>query len=129
MSAQETAAFMGRLIEAWQQYQEGDRIHPLIAMAAMNLDFLCIHPFRDGNGGVSRVLLLLLCSHLGYEVGRYVSLERLIEENKERYHETLDQSSQGWREGKHDHWPHINFILLILKSAYRGLEEMESNLL
>jgi Fic family protein len=90
-------------------------------MAAMNLDFLCIHPFRDGNGRVSRLLLLLLCSHLGSEVGRYVSLERLIEENKKRYYETLDQSSRGWHEAKHDPWPYINFILLILKSAYREL--------
>jgi len=119
VSAQDTPAFIGELVEAWQQCQEEERIHPLIAMAAMSLDFLCIHPFRDGNGRVSRLLLLLLCSHLGYEVGRYVSLERLIEENKERFYETLDQSSQGWHEGKHDPWPYINFILLILKSAYR----------
>ncbi len=122
VSAQATPVIMGELVEAWQQCQRRDR-HPLIAMAAMNLDFLCIHPFRDGNGRVSRLLLLLLCSHLGYEVGRYISLERLIEENKERYYETLDQSSQGWQVGKHDPWPYINFILFILKSAYREFEE------
>jgi Fic family protein len=69
VSAQATPVFMGELVEAWQQCQREDRIHPLIAMAVMNLDFLCIHPFRDGNGRVSRLLLLLLCSHLGYEVG------------------------------------------------------------
>lgn len=98
-------------------------IHPLIALAAFNLDFLCIHPFRDGNGRVSRLLLLLQCYHLGYEVGRYISLERLIEQNKERYYETLEQSSQGWHKGKHEPWPYVNFVLSILKNAYKEFEE------
>jgi Fic family protein len=91
-------------------------------MAAFNLDFLCIHPFRDGNGRVSRLLLLLQAYHLEYEVGRYISLERLIEENKERYYETLEISSQGWHDGRHDPWPHINFLLFIFKTAYREFE-------
>ena len=90
-------------------------------MAAFNLDFLCIHPFRDGNGRVSR-LLLLQCYHFGYEVGRYISLERLIEQNKERYYETLEQSSQGWHEGKHDLWPYVNYLFYTLKTAYREFE-------
>ncbi len=60
---------------------------------------------------------------LGYEVGRYISLERLVEQNKERYYETLEQSSQGWHEGKHDPWPYINYVLSILKTAYREFEE------
>jgi Fic family protein len=92
-------------------------------MGAFNLDFLCIHPFRDGNGRVSRLLLLLQCCLLGYEVGRYISLERLIEQNKERYYETLEQSSQGWHEGRHEPWPYVNYTLYILKSAYREFEE------
>ena len=89
----------------------------------MNLDFLCIHPFRDGNGRVSRLLLLLQSYHIGLEVGRYVSLERVIEENKDRYYETLEQSSQRWHEGTHDRWPYINYILFILKNAYGEFEE------
>ena len=88
----------------------------------LSLDFLCIHPFRDGNGRVSRLLLLLQCYHLGFEVGRYISLERLIEQNKERYYETLEQSSQSWHEGKHDPWPYINYVLSIIRTAYRELE-------
>lgn len=92
-----------------------------MALACFNLDFLCVHPFRDGNGRVSRLLLLLQCYHLGYEVRRYISLERLIEQNKERYYETLEQSSQGWHEGAHDPWPYVNFLLFILKSAYAEL--------
>jgi len=114
---------MSELIEMWNRCLLERWIHPLIALSAFNLDFLCIHPFRDGNGRVSRLLLLLQCYHLGYEVGRYISLERLIEQNKERYYETLEQSSQRWHEGKHDPWPYVNYILFTLKAAYREFEE------
>ena len=113
---------MEKLIESWQDTLKEKNVHPLIALAAFNLDFLCIHPFRDGNGRVSRLLLLLQCYSLGYEVGRYISLERLIEQNKERYYETLEQSSQRWHEGKHDPWPYINYVLYILKTAYQEFE-------
>jgi len=92
-------------------------------MAAFNLDFLCIHPFRDGNGRVSRLLWLLQSYQLGFEVGRYISLERLVEQNKDRYYETLEKSSQGWHEGKQDPWPYINFVLSIMKTAYRDFVE------
>ena len=96
---------------------------PLLLSGALVLDFLCIHPFRDGNGRVSRLLMLLQCYQLGFEVGRYVSLERLIEQNKERYYETLEISSQGWHQGKHDPWPYINFVLYTLNGAYREFEQ------
>jgi len=67
--------------------------------------------------------MLLQCYHFGYEVGRYISLERIIEENKQRYYETLEESSKGWHEGKHDPWPYLNFVLSILKTAYKEFEE------
>jgi Fic family protein len=121
--AVKTPAFMKELIERWEQCLFEKWVHPLIALTAFNLDFLCIHPFRDGNGRVSRLILLLQSYHLGYEVGRYISLERLIEQNKERYYETLEQSSEGWHKGKHDPWPYINFVLYTLKTSYRELEE------
>ena len=121
--AAETPGFMADLVSDWRRCLEERWVHPLIAVAAFNLDFLCIHPFRDGNGRVSRLLLLLQCYHLDYEVGRYVSLERLIEQNKERYYETLEKSSEGWHEGRHDPWSYINFILFILKTAYREFVE------
>lgn len=123
VSAQKTPAAMKQLINTWDDSVDERVVYPVIAMAAMNLDFLCIHPFRDGNGRVSRLLLLLQCYHLGFEVGRYISLERVIEENKERYYETLEHSSQRWHEGKHDPWPYINYCLFILKTAYRELAE------
>jgi Fic family protein len=122
VSPQQTKPFMKELISLYARLLEEKAIHPLISLAAFNLDFLCIHPFRDGNGRVSRLLLLLQCYLLGYDVGRYISLERLIEENKERYYETLEQSSVGWHEGKHDPWPYINYLLFILKSAYKEFE-------
>ena len=87
--AKQTAQFMKRLHALWNEAVRESEIHPVIALAAYNLDFLCIHPFRDGNGRVSRLLVLLQCYHAGIEVGRYISMERLIEQNKERYYETL----------------------------------------
>ncbi|HSS49198.1 MAG TPA: Fic family protein [Thermoanaerobaculia bacterium] len=121
--AERTSAAMSELISGWNDALEDRRLHPLLAVAAFNLDFLCIHPFRDGNGRVSRLLLLLQCYHLGFEVGRYISIERIIEQNKDRYYETLEQSSQGWHEGKHDPWPYLGYLLFILKEAYRELED------
>jgi Fic family protein len=120
--AADTPAAMGELIESWDDVLVGRTIHPLIALGAFNLDFLCIHPFRDGNGRVSRLLLLLACYHLGFEVGRYISLERLIEQHKERYYETLKLSSQGWHEGTHDPWPYINHALYTMLDACREFE-------
>ncbi len=123
VSAAKTPSYMAQLTELWKDSLREQWVHPLIALAAFNLDFLCIHPFRDGNGRVSRLLMLLQLYHLGYEVGRYISIERIIEHNKERYYETLEQSSQGWHEGKHDPWPYINYVLFILRTAYREFEE------
>jgi Fic family protein len=123
VSTANTPAYMREMITLWHDCLRQRQIHPLIAVAGMNLDFLCIHPFRDGNGRASRLLLLLQGYHLGFEVGRYISLERVIEENKDRYYETLEQSSRGWHEGRHDPWPFINYILFILKTAYAEFEE------
>lgn len=125
--ASETPKQMKELISQWQEITSTTQIHRLICLAAFNLDFLCIHPFRDGNGRASRLLLLLQLYHLGYEVGRYISLERLIEENKARYYETLKLSSEGWHEGKHDPWHYIHFILFILKEAYKEFEDRAGN--
>ncbi len=123
VEASKTPTLIKELVLIWKESLREKWIHPLVALAAFNLDFLCIHPFRDGNGRVSRLLLLLQSYHLGFEVGRFVSLERLIEQNKSRYYETLEQSSQGWHEGKNDPWPYINYVLFILKTAYKEFED------
>ena len=119
VTAKDTPGCMKDLVELYDDAIKGHKVPPLVLLAAFNLDFLCIHPFCDGNGRVSRLLLLLECYRMGFEVGRYVSLERLIEQNKERYYETLGQSSQGWHEGKHAPWPYINYVLSILRTAYQ----------
>ncbi len=118
-----TPKYIQHLTAFWEECLKDKWVPPLIALAAFNLDFLCIHPFRDGNGRVSRLLLLLQSYHLGYEAGRYISLERLIEQNKERYYETLELSSNGWHEGKHDPWPYINYVLSIFNLACKQFEE------
>lgn len=120
--AAKTPAFMRALLEGWHEVLAQRTVHPLIALAAFNLDFLCIHPFRAGNGRASRLLLLLQCYHLGLEVGCYISLERLIEQSKERYYETLKLSSQEWHEGKHNPWTYINYLLYTLVDAYKEFE-------
>ena len=121
--AADTPRYMRELLELWTSCIRERCLPPLIALAAFNLDFLCIHPFRDGNGRASRLLLLLQLYHLGFEVGRYIGIERLIEENKDRYYETLEQSSRGWHEGRHDPWPYTNYLLYVLKVAYQEFEE------
>jgi Fic family protein len=114
---------IAEMVTLWDRCVTERWVHPLIGLAASNLDFLCIHPFRDGNGRVSRLLWLLQSYRLGYDVGRYISLERLVEEHKDRYYETLELSSRGWHDGAHDPWPYINFALFILKTAYKEFEE------
>lgn len=111
-----------RLIGEYQDSLAERVIPAALAAAAFNLDFLCVHPFRDGNGRVSRLLFLLQSYHWGCQVGRYVSLERIVEENRERYYETLEASSQGWHDGRHDPWPYINFLLYVLQSAFKEFE-------
>jgi Fic family protein len=121
--AAETPRYMRELVRQWGLSVAETRVPYLVLLAAFNLDFLCIHPFRDGNGRVSRLLMLLQAYHGGYEAGRYISLERIIEENKERYYETLEESSRNWHEGRHDPWPYIQFVLFIFRSAYKEFEE------
>jgi Fic family protein len=121
--AADTNSAIKSLLNLWRSGLKEEWMHPLILLAAFNLDFLCIHPFRDGNGRVSRLLLLLQSYQLGYEVGRYISLERIIEQNKERYYETLEESSHGWHQRKHDPWPFVGFVLFVFKNAYRQFEE------
>ena len=110
------------------QSEKAETLPVLIRIIAFNLDFLCIHPFHDGNGRVSRLLFLLQCYQTGFEVGRYISIERLIEDHKERYYETLESSSAGWHDGDHNPWHYINFILFILKQAYKEFEERAGKL-
>lgn len=121
--ARETPAAMEQLCLGYRHVTDQELLPPLLAVANFIFDFLCIHPFRDGNGRVSRLLTFLLLYHHGFRVGRYVSLERLIEDSKEGYYEALKRSSEGWHETQHDLLPWWAYFLGILRSAYREFEE------
>ncbi len=115
--------------EVFLAYHDGidqSRITPLVAVAALILDFSCIHPFRDGNGRVSRLLWLLALYHHDFSVGRYISLERVVEQTKTDYYETLQRSSAAWHEGHHDLEPWLSYLLSTMRSAYRELEARAS---
>ena len=92
---------------------------PLLVIPMFILDFLCIHPFNDGNGRMSRLLTLLLLYRSGYIVGKYISIEKVIEQSKETYYETLQQSSAGWHENQNDYTPFVRYMLGVIVAAYR----------
>ena len=96
---------------------------PLVLVPLVILDFLCIHPFPDGNGRMARLLTLQLLYHFDYTVGRFISLERIFEESKESYYETLEASSQNWHEAAHDIAPWLNYFWGTLLRAYKEFEE------
>ncbi len=123
VSAVRTPAMIKQLCLSYRHSIEQLRYPALYAAACLILDFLCIHPFRDGNGRVSRLLTLLALYHHGYEVGRYISLERIIEESKETYYEALEKSSQGWHSAKHDIEPWLYYFLGTINSACREFEQ------
>ena len=117
-----TAAAVEEMCLAYRAISSEREAPPLVTLAALILDFLCIHPFRDGNGRVSRLLTLLALYQNDHEVGRFVSLERLIEESRGDYYEALRKSSEGWHEGKHDLLPWLHYFLAIIRRAYNELE-------
>ena len=94
-----------------------------MTIATSVFDLLCIHPFRDGNGRVSRLVTVLLLQQHGFQVGRFLSLERLTEQRKEDYHAALQRCSEGWHRGKNEIVPWWNFFLGVVRSAYRAFEE------
>lgn len=107
------------LCTAYNEAINGGKADPLLLIPMFVLDFLCIHPFSDGNGRMSRLLTLLLLYQNDYIVGRYISLEKLIERTKDNYYEALQESSQGWMEDKNNYAPFVKYILGIITAAYR----------
>ena len=114
---------MDALCNLYNLALDDPEIDRLLLLPLMILDFLCIHPFKDGNGRVSRLLSILILYRIGHQVGKYISLERIFEQQKEGYYENLEKSSQGWHEGKHDPLPWINYFWGILICAYKEFEE------
>ena len=117
--AWETSEAMDSLCSALQEALTDPELDPLLLMPMFILDFLCIHPFNDGNGRMSRLLTLLLLYRSGYFVGKYISLERLIADSKTTYYEVLQDSSTGWHEGTNDYLPFVRYMLGIVVAAYR----------
>ncbi len=113
-----------------QFLREVDRgeIDPLLLIPMFVLDFLCIHPFNDGNGRMSRLLTLLLLYRSGYIVGKYISIEMLIEKTKDTYYDALQASSTGWHDGTNDYMPFVSYMLGIIKSAYKTFSERVEHL-
>jgi Fic family protein len=122
LSAMATPAAMAELHDRFAAAGDSGEHHRLLLIGCYVFDFLAIHPFRDGNGRISRLLTLLALYQSGYEVGRFISLERLIDDSRETYYETLQAAGHGWHEGEHDIGPWLRYFLGILNAAYRELE-------
>jgi Fic family protein len=122
VAAKKTPATVEMLCRRYRGAVDQERIPPLLIVATFIFDLLCIHPFRDGNGRVSRLATSLLLRSHGFQVVRYISLERLIEESKEEYYRVLKLCSQGWHEGKNEIIPWWNYFLSTLRSAYKEFE-------
>jgi Fic family protein len=122
VSAKKTPAAVEMLCRAYRVASDEERVPPLLLVATFVLDLLCIHPFRDGNGRVSRLATSLLLQSQGFQVARYISLERLIEDSKEEYYRIPKLCSQGWHEGQNEIIPWWNYFLSTLRRAYKEFE-------
>jgi Fic family protein len=123
IAAEKTPEAVAELCLLYRHALDQEHVPAVVAIAGLVFDFLCIHPFRDGNGRVSRLLTLLALYHHGFEVGRYISLERLVEESKEDYYAVLQASSVNWHKGQHDLLPWLNYFLAVLRRAYVHFEQ------
>ncbi|MEJ6950358.1 Fic family protein [Natronospora cellulosivora (SeqCode)] len=123
VAAAETPSYMLELCDFLSEEMKEEKIEPLILIGSFILDFLCVHPFNDGNGRMSRLLTLLLLYKYDYIVGRYISLEKIIEESKSSYYETLNKSSIGWHTGNHNVFIWLDYFLGTLLAAYKEFEE------
>lgn len=119
----ETPEALDRICEEYNRVIGNLEVEPLIAIPIFIHDFLCIHPFNDGNGRMSRLLTTLLLYRSGFYVGKYISLEAKIAKNKDLYYEALRQSQIGWHEGTEDVVPFIKYLLGTLIAAYRDFED------
>lgn len=124
----QTADVMDELCNQFLQAWEANRIDKLLLIPMFILDFLCIHPFNDGNGRMSRLLTLLLLYKVGYIVGKYISMEMLIEKTKETYYEALQASSIGWHENENSYEPFVKYYLGIMLKAYNEFESRVEHL-
>ena len=116
--AWETPEALEALCAAYAEALTEPQTDALLLIPMFILDFLCIHPFNDGNGRLSRLLTLLLLYRAGYEVGKYISIEKIIENTKETYYDALQASSVGWHENENDYAPFVRYLLGVVAAAY-----------
>jgi Fic family protein len=121
--AADTPRAMQELHERFAAAAQSDQHHRLLLIGCYVFDFLAIHPFRDGNGRLSRLLTLLLLYQAGYEVGRFISLERIVNDSRETYYDALGAAGRGWHEDRHDIKPWLNYFLGVLTAAYKEFED------
>lgn len=122
----ETPEAIQRICDSYNRAVDLQEIDSLILISVFIHDFLCIHPFNDGNGRMSRLLTILLLYRNGYVVGRYVSLESIIAKNKIPYYDALEECQDGWHEGVDDPAPFVKYLLRTILAAYREFEERVS---
>lgn len=123
VTAADTPAAMEQLFLAYMDASSNANINQLLLIPCVVLDFLCIHPFRDGNGRMSRLVSLILLYKNGYDVGRYISFEEQINSNKTWYYDALKKSSEGWHENRNDYTPFIQNFLTMLYKCYCELDK------
>lgn len=119
----ETEEALERICEEFNRAVGNMELEPLLAIPIFIHDFLCIHPFNDGNGRMSRLLTTFLLYRNGFFVGKYISLEAKINKHKDLYYEALQESQYGWHEGKEDFMPFVKYLLGIILSAYKDFED------
>lgn len=125
----ETPGAMDRLCEEFNIASSKEDVDPLILIPIFVLDFLCIHPFNDGNGRMSRLLTLLLLYKFNYNVGKFISIEKIIEETKSSYYDALQTSSIGWINNENNPTEFIKYMLSVILKAYRDFETRANILL
>ena len=123
VAAWETPEALNELCNEYNKALNDSKLDPLLLMPMFVLDFLCIHPFKDGNGRMSRLLTLLLLYKSDYVVGKYISIEKQIENTKEDYYDALQTSSMKWHENKNDYEPFVKYMLSMVVAAYKDFME------
>ena len=123
VSAKETPEAMAQWVMAWNEGRQDSKVNRLLLIPCAILDFLCIHPFTDGNGRISRLITIVMLQQAGFDIGRYISLEAKINEYKYGYYQALKESSTGWHENSSNYVPFVTYFLQILYACYKEMDE------
>ena len=123
VSAKDTPDAMEQLVMAYREAAQDSEINKLLLIAGFIVDFLCVHPFMDGNGRVSRLLTSMLLQEAGFGIGKYISIDKKINYYKGNYYQVLAESSEGWHDNENSYIPFIRFFLQIIYQCYKEIDE------